>query len=99
MSTVYDFHMDFQFWANLTTLRGLQMVWYPRNTRSDPAQTRVKQIEFFLSWGQDFEYMHPLKYAGIKKLKKWAKKTHPTGHPSSATNIVSKNCSMTHKGH
>ena len=74
------FITDFQFQTHMTPLRGPQMVWYPRNTRSDPAHTRVKQIEIFLSWGQDFEYTHPLKYAGIKKFKKWAKKTHPSHH-------------------
>ena len=74
MPTVYDFHMDFQFWVHLTTLRGLQMVWYPRNTRSGPGQIWMEEIEIFFFQGQDFVYTHPKKYVEIDILKKCTKK-------------------------
>ena len=41
MYTIYDFHIYFHFQVHLTTLRGLQMVWYPRITTSGPGRPRV----------------------------------------------------------
>ena len=50
----------------------------PQEHKIWPSTDQGEANWIFLSWGQDFEYTHPLKYAGIKKFKKWAKKNHPT---------------------
>ena len=47
MFTIYDFHIDFHFQVHLTTLRVLQMVWYPRITKSGPGRPRMRKIEIF----------------------------------------------------
>ena len=49
MLTIYDFHIDFHFWVHLTTLRGLQMVWYPRITEPGPGRPRFWKFDFFLT--------------------------------------------------
>ena len=76
MFTIYDFHIDFHFWVHLTTLRGLQMVWYPRITEPGPGRPRVWKFEIFFNCGQDFEHRQLLEYAEMNIFKKWAKNNH-----------------------
>ena len=78
MSTVYDFNIDFQLKVNLTTLSGLQIVWYYTKTRSGPGQIWMEEIEIFQD--QDFVYTHPMKYVEIDILKKCMKQNHSSVH-------------------